>query len=137
VAVAAYSGPVEAHLARCRLEAEGIEAFVADEHIVSLQWLYSAAVGGAKVQVRLRDAARARTLLAAPAPRRSRSALFVTDDLAAPRCPRCGSLEIEERFARRLSFASALLLGFPLLAGRGRARCRACGRRWRRTRSAR
>jgi hypothetical protein len=137
VAVAACARPVEAHLARCRLEAEGIEAFVADEHIVSLQWLYSAAVGGVKVQVRLRDAARARAILAAPAPRRSRSAGFVTDDLSAPRCPRCGSLEIEERFARRLSFASALLLGFPLLIPRGRARCRSCGRRWRTARRAR
>jgi hypothetical protein len=131
VAVASYASPVEAHLARSRLEAAGIPAFVADEHIVAVHWLCSSAVGGVKVQVRLRDLDAARRLLEAPPIRSSRSARFVTDDLSAPRCRRCGSLEVERRYARRVSFASALLLGFPLLWPRRRARCRTCGAHWR------
>jgi len=131
VAVASYASPVEAHLARGRLESAGIPAFVADEHIVAVHWLCSSAVGGVKVQVQLRDLDAARRILEAPAIRSSRSARFVTDDLAAPRCPRCGSLELERRYARRLSLASALLLGFPLLWPRRRARCRTCGAHWR------
>lgn len=131
VAVAACARPVEAHLIRCRLEAEGLEAFVADEHIVSVQWLYSAAVGGVKVQVRARDLERARAILDASSAQRSDSALYLTDDLRAPRCPGCGSLEVEQRFSRKLSFASALLLGFPLPWLRRRSRCRTCGARWR------
>jgi predicted Zn-ribbon and HTH transcriptional regulator len=128
--VAAYGNPIEAHLTRCRLEAEGIEAFVADEHIVAVQWLYSAAVGGVKVRVRARDWEQARRVLLTTA-RRSRSARFITDDLHAPRCPRCGSLEVQKRFARRLTFASAMLFGFPLPLLRRRARCKTCGARWR------
>ncbi|MEN8183082.1 MAG: hypothetical protein ABFS46_11165 [Myxococcota bacterium] len=48
VPVAACARPVDAHLIRCRLEAEGIEAVVTDEHFVNVLWLDSAAV---KVQV--------------------------------------------------------------------------------------
>lgn len=131
MAVAACARPIEAHLLRCRLEAEGVEAFVADEHIVSLQWLYSAAVGGVKVQVHARDAEHARAILEASRPQRSDSARFVTDDLRAPRCPDCGSLEVQQRFSRRVTFASSLLLGFPLPWRVRRSRCRSCGARWR------
>lgn len=135
VAVATCARPVEAHLIRCRLEAEGLEAFVTDEHIVSVQWLYSAAVGGVKVQVRARDAERARSILETSRAPRSDSALFVTDDLRAPRCPRCGSLDVQQRYTRRLTFASSMLLGFPLPWPLGRSRCRSCGARWRRSAS--
>jgi hypothetical protein len=131
VAVAACAQPIEAHLIRCRLEADGVDAFVVDEHIVSLQWLYSPAVGGVKVQVHARDAERARAILDAEPARRSHSARFVTDDLRAPRCPDCGSLDIETRFSRRVTFASSLLLGFPLPWAKRRSRCRCCGALWR------
>jgi hypothetical protein len=136
VAVAACAQPVEAHLIRCRLEAEGVEAFVADEHIVSLQWLYSAAVGGVKVQVHAGDADRARAILDASRVQRSDSARFVTDDLRAPRCPDCGSLDVQQRFSRRVTFASSLLLGFPLPWALRRSRCRSCSARWRTPRRA-
>ncbi len=131
VTVAACAQPVEAHLLRCRLEAEGVDAFVADEHIVSLQWLYSAAVGGVKVQVHARDAERARGILEASSFQRSDSARFVTEDLRAPRCPDCGSLDVQQRFSRRVTFASSLLLGFPLPWPLRRSRCRSCGAHWR------
>ena len=39
VSVASWASPIEAHLARSRLEAAGIQAFVADEHIVAVHWL--------------------------------------------------------------------------------------------------
>jgi len=127
---------VEAHLIRCRLEAEGVDAFVVDEHIVSMQWLYSAAVGGVKVQVHARDADRARAVLDASRVPRTDSARFVTDDLGAPRCPDCGSLDVQQRFSRRVTFASSLLLGFPLPWPVRRSRCRSCGAHWRAPRRA-
>ena len=136
VAVAACARPVEAHLIRCRLEAEGVDAFVADEHIVSMQWLYSAAVGGVKVQVHAGDADRARAILDASRVQGSDSARFVTDDLRAPRCPDCGSLDVQQHFSRRVTFASSLLLGFPLPWPLRRSRCRSCGAHWRSPRRA-
>lgn len=49
--VAAFSQPIEAHLLRIRLEQEGIVAYLRDENLVTLDWLYSNAVGGVKVDV--------------------------------------------------------------------------------------
>ena len=46
-----FSHPLEAQIARARLEAAGIPAFVADEHTINMQWLYSNALGGVRLQV--------------------------------------------------------------------------------------
>ncbi|MBS0664549.1 MAG: DUF2007 domain-containing protein [Verrucomicrobia bacterium] len=62
--IASFSQPVEAHLLRTRLEAEGIPAYIRDENLVTLDWLYSNAVGGVKVDVADEDYERAVAILA-------------------------------------------------------------------------
>lgn len=62
--IARYDTMPEAHIAMGRLQAEGIEAWLADEHLVQTDWLYSIAVGGIKLQVDPADAARASAVLA-------------------------------------------------------------------------
>ncbi|KAA0446357.1 MAG: DUF2007 domain-containing protein [Candidatus Thioglobus sp.] len=49
--VARFSFAHEAYIARAKLESEGIPATLADEHTINMQWLYSNALGGVKVQV--------------------------------------------------------------------------------------
>lgn len=61
--IARYALTYEAHLARARLESEGIEALIADEHTMALQSLYADALGGARLQVRDEDADRAQAIL--------------------------------------------------------------------------
>lgn len=130
--VAAFSQPVEAHLARGRLECEGIECFIADEHIVGIDWLYSAAVGGVKLKVRREERERAVALLETARRPHTRSHDFLTADLDAPRCPGCGSLRIDRaRVSRPLAVVSWLLIGIPLPFLRRRSRCLSCGLRWR------
>ena len=51
ITVARFSLPYEAQLARAKLESEGVPAFVADEHTINMQWLFSNALGGVRVQV--------------------------------------------------------------------------------------
>lgn len=58
-----FSHPVEAHLLKSRLESEGIESFVADENIVGLNWFYSNAVGGVRLQVNEQDLEKAQAIL--------------------------------------------------------------------------
>jgi hypothetical protein len=65
VTIARYDTMPEAHIALGRLEAEGIEAWLADENLVQTDWLYSIAVGGIKLQVRSEDAGRASEILTA------------------------------------------------------------------------
>jgi hypothetical protein len=107
VAVAVYDRPHEAHLARLRLEAEGIECLIQDEHMGGLTGppLFSV-----RLHVRRWQRDRARAVLADCEPRTG-SADWVTGDLEAPRCPRW------------------LLLGLPL-PSRDRSGCRHCGHRW-------
>ena len=57
--IASFSHPFEAHLAKGKLESEGIEAYIADENIVGINWLYSNLVGGVKLKVREDDRERA------------------------------------------------------------------------------
>lgn len=64
VTVGHYSLPYEAHLGRARLESEGIDAMVVDEHTINMQWMLSDALGGVRLQVNEEDDARARAILA-------------------------------------------------------------------------
>lgn len=64
VTVATFDNMVDAHIALGRLQAEGIRASLADEHLVQTDWLYSIAVGGIKLQVEPELAERARRILA-------------------------------------------------------------------------
>lgn len=63
VIVARFDTMPEAHIAMGRLEVEGIDAWLADEHLVQTDWLYSIAVGGIKLQVRAEHAQRALEIL--------------------------------------------------------------------------
>lgn len=51
VTIGRYNTPYEANMVKSLLESAGIPAFVADEHIIGMNWLYSNALGGVKVQV--------------------------------------------------------------------------------------
>jgi len=64
VVIAAYNSPIEAQLARSRLEAEDIPADLVDEHTVSIGTHLALAVGGVKVRVLEGDVERAQALLA-------------------------------------------------------------------------
>ncbi len=130
VTVATYTQALEARVALTRLEESGIEAFLADENLVTMNWMWSNAVGGVKLQVHGSDAERAGDLLA----------LDVSADTPSPApedsdpdeaCPVCGSERVgRERYRRRLVYVSWLLLSVPLPFLRRSHRCQECGLRW-------
>ncbi|MCB0739046.1 MAG: DUF2007 domain-containing protein, partial [Bacteroidetes bacterium] len=49
--IRSYSLPIEAQIAKAKLESEGIPVFLADENTINMQWLYSNAMGGVRLQV--------------------------------------------------------------------------------------
>lgn len=63
VTIATFETAPRAHVARAALEDAGIRVFVADEEIVSMDWMLSNAVGGVKLKVRESDAERALAVL--------------------------------------------------------------------------
>jgi hypothetical protein len=64
VTIAAYDLPSLAEVDRVFLEQEGISAFLADDNLVTMNWLLANAVGGAKLLVAASEAGRAAELLA-------------------------------------------------------------------------
>jgi hypothetical protein len=63
VTVETFSSAWEAQLARAALEAEGIDAVIADEHFLHLYGALTGTLGGVRLQVRPEDADRATDLL--------------------------------------------------------------------------
>jgi hypothetical protein len=134
VAVAVYDRPHEAHLARLRLEAEGIECALQDEHMGGLT---GPPIFGVRLHVQHWQSGAARRVLDDCAPRSAAaasadSADWVTGDLGAPRCPRCGSLRVEpDRWTAAGRVRAWLSLGLGLPFRRHDRGCGHCGHRWR------
>ncbi|MDQ8187952.1 DUF2007 domain-containing protein [Pelagicoccus sp. SDUM812002] len=116
VTLVKFQSPDEAYLARMRLEGSGIEAFIADETMVSMNWLYSNAIGGIRLQVREEDQERAMEILSLTPSERG----IVT-------CPHCGSQNIKYR---KIGPAAAigLIIGFILPAKSNELDCADCKR---------
>jgi len=125
VTISRYSFPYEAHLARSLLETEGIPAFVADEHTINMQWLYSDALGGVRLQVPEPYVQAAQKILAED----REQPLVEQQEVETRHCPACGSADTEyHQIGRRWAFLVFLGINFPLFPVRDGIRCRDCGR---------
>ena len=136
ITVANFSHPTEADPIVAWLESEGIECFVTNEHTVTMNWLYSNAIGGVGVQVKAADVERANEILQAvlstdavggePIPTDSETDQE-SDATSEIRCPQCGSENVYyEKFSRRLVFASWVILSVPLPFFKKKWKCREC-----------
>lgn len=63
VVIRSFTTPIEAHVVRSKLESEGIECFIRDEHLLSINNLYSIVLGGVRLCVRASRAAEAKAVL--------------------------------------------------------------------------
>ncbi len=122
--VAHFDFPYQAQIARAQLEAEGIHAWVADEFTISMQWLYSNALGGVRLQVEPQQLQRAQEILA-----QDRSQDVEEQEGCEPLiCPCCGSEHTRyQPVGRRLAFLMFLGLDFPLFPVRNAVHCQDCG----------
>lgn len=132
--IASYTSPIEAHIAKGRLEAEGIQAFIADEHHIWANWMYSNALGGVKIQVREEDAEQAKTILEQDQAGEFEEQLDeVFEDIKANACPNCGSKEFTSTFPFISLLLVILTLGLISVffkVRRDRHRCLQCKQDW-------
>ncbi|RKU10202.1 phosphoenolpyruvate synthase [Candidatus Poribacteria bacterium] len=136
ITIANFSHPTEADPVVAWLESEGIECFVTNEHTVTMNWLYSNAIGGVGVQVKAADVERANEILQAvlnpnavgDEPTPTDSEMDQEGDATSEiRCPECGSENVYyEKFSRRLVFASWVILTVPLPFFRKKWKCQEC-----------
>jgi hypothetical protein len=132
VTVCTYTYPYEADLAKSRLEAEGIPVFVKEEFLVRMNWLYSNALGGIKLQVAEPDAEDARQILFAPEVEEANNTSSSNEDPEFA-CPKCGgdAHEFMDETSKRLTYLSWLFLSFPIFKLRRNKKCSKCEFVWR------
>jgi len=122
--IATYSLPYEAQIARAKLDSEGIPAYIADEHTINMQWLYSNALGGVRLQVPQSFAQQAIEVLAEDCT----EALIDQEGIDTVTCTVCGSSNTEpHQIGRRRAFLVFLGLDFPMFPVKNTVRCRECG----------
>jgi hypothetical protein len=126
VCITTFASPEEAHLGRLRLERHGIPAYLADEHLLQLDWLLTNATGGVRLMVAEKDVDEALAILKAEPVCTEASAIHSIT------CPRCNHGQPEfYAHARRMGMLS-LFFKLPLLflTRWHRWRCNACGTTW-------
>ena len=130
VTVRRYRDLVEAFLGRSLLESAGISSWIADENLVRMDWFYSNAVGGMRLQVDENDEAAAREILDERAPQTityGEKEVYVQ-----PTCPKCGSVEVTlgDGTERGRSFLALYVLAIPVPPREAVWHCEACGAQW-------
>ncbi len=127
VAVRYYDDPMEAHLGRCLLQNEGIEAYVNDEHIIGLNRLLGVALGGVKLKVAETDKAQALLIL-----QETEHRPYLDDEDRPVHCPKCGSTDLRNGVSKLRTKSGVLhwviswvLMVYPLMIERGMS-CNSC-----------
>ena len=118
----------EALLAKGSLESAGIEALLADDNVIRLDWFWSNLMGGIKLQVDPEDSEKANEFLDQPIP--EGFDVVGVGDYQQPRCPRCQSLDVGfQELDKPVAYVSAYL-GMPIPWTRRAWRCHACHAEW-------
>ena len=124
ITIARYSFPYEAHIAKAKLESEGIVAFVADEHTINANWIYSDALGGVRLQVPAQNVERAVEMLEFDCSEQLDAEIPVD----ARRCFECGSSRLDHfTKGKRIAFMIFAVLHFPLWPFKRKLKCADCG----------
>jgi hypothetical protein len=124
-----HLSPWDAHVIRALLESEGIPAFLANEHHVSVNWPMSLMLGEVRILVRTEDETAARNAFALRDTGVLEAALAVEQPADPPACAHCGSTQ----FRDQRNWTSVILVVVLLLTMRlifpppKERRCRSCG----------
>ena len=110
VIVDIFNQPLEAHLAKMRLDSAGIHSEIIDENIVGIQPLYSIAVGGVKLVVSKSDENEARNILEKNREEQKEYVAVIQNQ-----CPVCQSENINRNMPIRIFLILLCILSGGLL----------------------
>lgn len=131
ITIATFNEPLQARLAKIKLNEESIKCFLSGENFAATYWLLSGADHGVKLQVKNNDVEKAIEILE----NNQVSSEQIEEDLKPqpvnPLCPKCGSENTDyEKFSRNTAFLSILFLKFPIPVLRKSYKCNNCGHKW-------
>lgn len=113
--IASYSKPEDAYLAASCLEGSGLSPNIRDAHTVGVDWFYSQAIGGVKLEVPDSEYEQAVELLGLPA---ASETVF--------KCPYCSSTNVKLRQLSVLTALGVALFGLLVPLKSRRADCIDC-----------
>jgi hypothetical protein len=116
-----------AQLAQGALQSAGIDAVLRDENLIRLDWFYSNAIGGIRLEVDRENVEAATQILNQEVP-----ASFEADGEEFHRalCPACQSPQTQYETLNKPLSVTAMWLGFPIPVPKGKWHCEACGLDW-------
>jgi hypothetical protein len=129
VTVQRYRDLPEAMVAQGMLASAGIDSYLRDENTIRMDWMWSQAMGGVRLEVAEEDAEAALELLAAPIPE-SYSAEDVGEAFTQPRCPVCGSLDVRHPGINKMLSYALMWLGMPFPVPSKSWHCETCRAEW-------
>lgn len=112
-----FYNPIEANIVKARLIDSGVQCFLSDENTITINPLYTQALGGVKLHLFEKDAELARNILQAEAGEIPLTEEAETATAAA--CPVCGSANVgyvqatKKRFGILTMIVSLLLVIYP------------------------
>lgn len=123
-----FDNSIDAHILKIKLESEGITCFLFDEHIVTMNALYSNLVGGIKLKVNEEDFIFAKNVLFD-----LNETPYTDENNQAIVCPKCASTRLESGYRSYKNVGgvisaifSFLLTIFPVYS-KAVYRCTECG----------
>jgi hypothetical protein len=130
ITIATFPDALKAQIMRGRLEAEGIPAFIADEHTITNQPYLYMAYGGVRLQVAEQDQDRAQAILNAGESFPGEA----TPEYFPDQCPNCHSDKVVETTSVNnpslLTVLRNLLLSHNPQPSVRRFSCSNCGYKW-------
>lgn len=133
VQIATFTLPHEAYLCKTRLEAEGIECFLAND-TDPYAGVFLITMGGVRLKVKASDAERALSILE-EGPIEAESIKDAEVEYGvAQRCPNCGSPNLKSAdLPLRLFFLGLLSFGWPFPYIKRDWKCKDCGYQWKKS----
>jgi hypothetical protein len=129
ITIGRYLSPIEAHIVRGRLEAEGIPAYVQHEHHIWANWTISLALGYVKLQVREEGVKAAVAVIENI--QSGEYALLVEADTASTCCAKCGGTETERvNWSWKMALWGVIFFSLVIPYAIYRVRCAECNHSW-------
>jgi hypothetical protein len=123
-----YRDMTDALTDRMALEGAGIDCYLFDENMVRLDWLWSNLLGGVKLVVRKKDVEQSERLLGQNGP--EKFDWQGAGQYEQPRCPKCGSRDVNFAGLKRRAAGAGWFLGLPLAVKMKGWNCNACEYQW-------
>ncbi len=130
VTIKQYNQIMEAHIIKSKLEAEGINCFLQDESLVSINWLYANAIGGVKLQVCASDVEKAIKIINEEVEIKVDLEKEQNESMSNDSCLQCNSKDIYcERFSKKRLVLWLLLIPFLPFFNK-KYKCYSCNYEW-------